>query len=170
MPIQKEKRPRMAPSTPTTSSSSTTAPEGWPSSVNSRAERSRHAAKMRRDKETEEISALSKLLPYPEEVTRRLDKGSIIRLTTSYLRMKKFSQRDLSKHLGTSHKMQVELSSGAGNCPKIGISCHPLWPSMTFPQFWLQQHPGSEWKQSSVNGRRHSEVSERAAGLGRLMA
>ncbi|XP_071506240.1 uncharacterized protein [Diadema antillarum] len=94
MPIQKEKRPRMAPSTPTTSSSSTTAPEGWPSSVNSRAERSRHAAKMRRDKETEEISALSKLLPYPEEVTRRLDKGSIIRLTTSYLRMKKFSQRE----------------------------------------------------------------------------
>lgn len=48
---------------------------------------------MRRDKEAVEITALSKLLPYPEEVISRLDKGSIIRLTTSYLRMKKFSQK-----------------------------------------------------------------------------
>ncbi|KAJ8044506.1 Endothelial PAS domain-containing protein 1 [Holothuria leucospilota] len=58
------------------------------------AEKSRHAAKMRRDKESEEISALSKLLPYPEEVTSRLDKGSVIRLATSFLRMKKYSQKE----------------------------------------------------------------------------
>ncbi len=58
-----------------------------------RAERSRHAAKMRRDKEGVEISTLAKLLPYPDEVTSKLDKGSVIRLTTSYLRMKKFTQK-----------------------------------------------------------------------------
>ncbi|XP_022105283.1 uncharacterized protein LOC110987134 isoform X2 [Acanthaster planci] len=58
------------------------------------AERSRYAAKMRRDKEGVEIAALAKLLPYPEEITSRLDKGSIIRLITSYLRMKKFSQKE----------------------------------------------------------------------------
>ncbi|XP_033105037.1 hypoxia-inducible factor 1-alpha-like [Anneissia japonica] len=61
---------------------------------NSRAEKSRYAAKMRRDKEGVEITALSKLLPFPEEITSKLDKGSIIRLATSYLRIKKFSQKE----------------------------------------------------------------------------
>ncbi|XP_070578539.1 hypoxia-inducible factor 1-alpha-like isoform X2 [Ptychodera flava] len=49
---------------------------------------------MRRDKEGVEIVALAKLLPFPEEITSKLDKGSIIRLTTSYLRMKKFTQKE----------------------------------------------------------------------------
>ncbi|XP_072032163.1 uncharacterized protein [Amphiura filiformis] len=49
---------------------------------------------MRRDKEGVEITTLAKLLPYPDEVTSKLDKGSIIRLTSSYLRMKKFTQKE----------------------------------------------------------------------------
>ncbi|XP_063958708.1 uncharacterized protein LOC129264462 isoform X1 [Lytechinus pictus] len=81
-----------------------------------RAERSRHAAKMRRDKETEEISALSKLLPYPEEVTRRLDKGSIIRLTTSYLRMKKFSQREGTALLDELKKKAITAGPTNESC------------------------------------------------------
>ncbi|XP_072030681.1 uncharacterized protein [Amphiura filiformis] len=86
MPHSKDKRQR----TSSTSSESSS----WPNSATSRAERSRNAAKMRRDKEGVEITTLAKLLPYPDEVTSKLDKGSIIRLTSSYLRMKKFTQKE----------------------------------------------------------------------------
>lgn len=51
-------------------------------------EKSREAAKSRRGKENIEFDELSKLLPLPSATKSQLDKASIIRLTTSYLRLR----------------------------------------------------------------------------------
>ncbi|KAL7847289.1 hypothetical protein SRHO_G00222690 [Serrasalmus rhombeus] len=51
-------------------------------------EKSKNAAKTRREKENGEFYELAKLLPLPSAITSQLDKASIIRLTTSYLRMR----------------------------------------------------------------------------------
>ena len=51
-------------------------------------EKSKNAARTRREKENSEFTELSKLLPLPLAITSQLDKASVIRLTTSYLRMR----------------------------------------------------------------------------------
>lgn len=51
-------------------------------------EKSKNAAKTRREKENGEFFELAKLLPLPSAITSQLDKASIIRLTTSYLKMR----------------------------------------------------------------------------------
>uniref|UniRef100_A0A3Q0SB38 BHLH domain-containing protein n=1 Tax=Amphilophus citrinellus TaxID=61819 RepID=A0A3Q0SB38_AMPCI len=51
-------------------------------------EKSKNAAKRRREKENGEFYELAKLLPLPAAITSQLDKASIIRLTSSYLRMR----------------------------------------------------------------------------------
>lgn len=51
-------------------------------------EKCKDAARMRREKERAEFVELSKLLPLPSSTTNQLDKASIIRLTSSYLRMR----------------------------------------------------------------------------------
>lgn len=51
-------------------------------------EKSKNAARTRREKENAEFSDLGKLLPLPQVITQQLDKASVIRLTTSYLRMR----------------------------------------------------------------------------------
>lgn len=51
-------------------------------------EKCKDAARKRREKERAEFVELSKLLPLPSNVTNQLDKASIIRLTSSYLRMR----------------------------------------------------------------------------------
>uniref|UniRef100_A0A4W6ES45 SIM bHLH transcription factor 1a n=1 Tax=Lates calcarifer TaxID=8187 RepID=A0A4W6ES45_LATCA len=51
-------------------------------------EKSKNAARTRREKENSEFYELAKLLPLPSAITSQLDKASIIRLTTSYLRMR----------------------------------------------------------------------------------
>lgn len=51
-------------------------------------EKSKKAARSRREKENAEFLELAKLLPLPSAITSRLDKASIIRLTTSYLKMR----------------------------------------------------------------------------------
>ncbi|KAM5281764.1 single-minded homolog 2 [Ctenodactylus gundi] len=51
-------------------------------------EKSKNAAKTRREKENGEFYELAKLLPLPAAITSQLDKASIIRLTTSYLKMR----------------------------------------------------------------------------------
>uniref|UniRef100_A0A8D2M9S1 BHLH domain-containing protein n=1 Tax=Zonotrichia albicollis TaxID=44394 RepID=A0A8D2M9S1_ZONAL len=53
-----------------------------------RSEKSKNAAKTRREKENGEFYELAKLLPLPSAITSQLDKASIIRLTTSYLKMR----------------------------------------------------------------------------------
>ncbi|XP_057691097.1 single-minded homolog 1-A [Corythoichthys intestinalis] len=51
-------------------------------------EKSKNAARSRREKENSEFYELAKLLPLPSAITSQLDKASIIRLTTSYLKMR----------------------------------------------------------------------------------
>ena len=60
-----------------------------------RAEKSRTAAKKRRDLECKELDRLAAMLPFPEEVTAKLDKGTVLRLTISYLRMKQYTQKGM---------------------------------------------------------------------------
>ena len=48
----------------------------------------KNAARNRREKENSEFYELGKLLPLPAAITSQLDKASVIRLTTSYLRMR----------------------------------------------------------------------------------
>ena len=51
-------------------------------------DKSKNAAKTRREKENTEFLELAKRLPLPNAITGQLDKASIIRLTTSYLKMR----------------------------------------------------------------------------------
>lgn len=51
-------------------------------------EKSKNAARSRREKENAEFLELARLLPLPGAITSQLDKASVIRLTTSYLRMR----------------------------------------------------------------------------------
>lgn len=56
-----------------------------------RKEKSRDAARSRRNKENTEFYELAKMLPLPGAITTQLDKASIIRLTISYLKLRDFS-------------------------------------------------------------------------------
>ncbi|XP_055341540.1 single-minded homolog 2-like [Paramacrobiotus metropolitanus] len=51
-------------------------------------EKSKNAARTRREKENAEFIELGKLLPLPSAITSQLDKASVIRLATSYLKMR----------------------------------------------------------------------------------
>ncbi|KAI3361535.1 hypothetical protein L3Q82_013684 [Scortum barcoo] len=91
-------------------------------------EKSKNAARTRREKENSEFYELAKLLPLPSAITSQLDKASIIRLTTSYLKMRvvfpeglgeswghvsRSSSLDgVSQELG-SHLLQVELTGNS---------------------------------------------------------
>ncbi|XP_023681271.1 hypoxia inducible factor 1 subunit alpha a [Paramormyrops kingsleyae] len=59
-----------------------------------RKEKSRDAARCRRGKESEVFYELAHQLPLPHSVTSSLDKASIMRLTISYLRMRKLLNTD----------------------------------------------------------------------------
>uniref|UniRef100_H3AYA4 BHLH domain-containing protein n=1 Tax=Latimeria chalumnae TaxID=7897 RepID=H3AYA4_LATCH len=61
-------------------------------------EKSKNAAKTRREKENGEFYELAKLLPLPSAITSQLDKASIIRLTTSYLKMRAVFPEGESHH------------------------------------------------------------------------
>lgn len=56
-----------------------------------RKEKSRDAARSRRNKENLEFYELAKMLPLPAAITSQLDKASIIRLSISYLKLRHFS-------------------------------------------------------------------------------
>ncbi|KAH7938023.1 hypothetical protein HPB49_019282 [Dermacentor silvarum] len=51
-------------------------------------EKSKNAARSRREKENAEFGELGQLLPLPAAITSQLDKASVIRLTSSYLKMR----------------------------------------------------------------------------------
>uniref|UniRef100_A0A669B8N1 SIM bHLH transcription factor 2 n=1 Tax=Oreochromis niloticus TaxID=8128 RepID=A0A669B8N1_ORENI len=65
-------------------------------------EKSKNAAKKRREKENGEFYELAKLLPLPAAITSQLDKASIIRLTSSYLRMRSILPDGLGDGWGQS--------------------------------------------------------------------
>uniref|UniRef100_A0A3B3D6R3 Hypoxia-inducible factor 1-alpha n=1 Tax=Oryzias melastigma TaxID=30732 RepID=A0A3B3D6R3_ORYME len=62
-----------------------------------RKEKSRDAARCRRGKESEVFYELATLLPLPHSVSSSLDKASVMRLTISYLRMRKLLGSDEPK-------------------------------------------------------------------------
>ena len=51
-------------------------------------EKSKTAARSRREKENCEFAELAKMLPLPQAISTQLDKASIIRLTASYLKLR----------------------------------------------------------------------------------
>lgn len=70
----------------------------------------KNAAKTRREKENGEFYELAKLLPLPAAITSQLDKASIIRLTSSYLKMRAVFPD--GRHSGS----REQAESGALNC------------------------------------------------------
>ncbi|XP_052900731.1 protein single-minded-like [Anopheles moucheti] len=66
-------------------------------------EKSKNAARSRREKENAEFLELAKLLPLPSAITSQLDKASIIRLTTSYLKMRAVFPEGLGDAWGSQH-------------------------------------------------------------------
>ncbi|XP_073880089.1 neuronal PAS domain-containing protein 1 isoform X6 [Macaca fascicularis] len=56
-----------------------------------RKEKSRNAARSRRGKENLEFFELAKLLPLPGAISSQLDKASIVRLSVTYLRLRRFA-------------------------------------------------------------------------------
>ncbi|KAI3382729.1 hypothetical protein SNEBB_007282 [Seison nebaliae] len=75
-------------------------------------EKSKNAARSRREKENAEFIELSKLLPLPSAITSQLDKASVIRLTTSYLRMRNvFPEGGLYESSQTKCSMEKEIGT-----------------------------------------------------------
>ncbi|XP_031627182.1 protein single-minded isoform X2 [Contarinia nasturtii] len=64
-------------------------------------EKSKNAARTRREKENAEFGELGKLLPLPTVITQQLDKASVIRLTTSYLKMRQVFPDGLGEAWGS---------------------------------------------------------------------
>uniref|UniRef100_A0A182NNT3 Single-minded n=1 Tax=Anopheles dirus TaxID=7168 RepID=A0A182NNT3_9DIPT len=64
-------------------------------------EKSKNAARSRREKENVEFLELANLLPLPNAITSQLDKASIIRLTTSYLKMRQIFPEGLGNAWGS---------------------------------------------------------------------
>ncbi|XP_055046657.2 SIM bHLH transcription factor 1b isoform X2 [Misgurnus anguillicaudatus] len=63
-------------------------------------EKSKTAARTRREKENSEFYELAKMLPLPSAITSQLDKASIIRLTSSYLKMRLVFPQGLGESWG----------------------------------------------------------------------
>ncbi|XP_070607878.1 single-minded homolog 2 isoform X1 [Erythrolamprus reginae] len=68
-------------------------------------EKSKNAAKTRREKENGEFYELAKLLPLPSAITSQLDKASVIRLTTSYLKMRAVFPEGLGDAWGQPNRL-----------------------------------------------------------------
>lgn len=83
--------PRPGPS-PLSSWAPLTPPLRRPPSLQAqRKEKSRNAARSRRGKENLEFFELAKLLPLPGAISSQLDKASIVRLSVTYLRLRRFA-------------------------------------------------------------------------------
>ncbi|KAJ6637000.1 Protein single-minded, partial [Pseudolycoriella hygida] len=75
-------------------------------------EKSKNAARTRREKENTEFYELGKLLPLPNAITSQLDKASVIRLTTSYLKMRQVFPDGLGDAWGTQYSPSTTRESG----------------------------------------------------------
>ncbi|XP_071861530.1 bHLH transcription factor single-minded isoform X1 [Bombus fervidus] len=72
-------------------------------------EKSKKAARIRRDRENQEFLELAKLLPVPAALTGQMDKASVIRLTTSYLKMRALFPNGLGEEWGASQPGNISL-------------------------------------------------------------
>ena len=80
-------------------------------------EKSKNAARSRREKENAEFHELAKLLPLPVTMTSQLDKASIIRLTTSYLKLRQVFPNGLGEEWGSNSNIE---SHGCGAIKELG--------------------------------------------------
>jgi len=79
-------------------------------------EKSKNAARTRREKENAEFFELAKLLPLPPAITNQLDKASVIRLTTSYLKMRAlFPEGEISDTRAPSQSLLIFTRVGISN-------------------------------------------------------
>ncbi|CAF0714237.1 unnamed protein product [Brachionus calyciflorus] len=78
-------------------------------------EKSKNAARTRREKENAEFYELARLLPLPSAITTQLDKASVIRLTTSYLRMRYVFPEGLSDTWGASNSSLTPIEREIGS-------------------------------------------------------
>ncbi|KAK2893166.1 hypothetical protein Q8A67_013154 [Cirrhinus molitorella] len=69
-------------------------------------EKSKTAARTRREKENSEFYELAKMLPLPSAITSQLDKASIIRLTSSYLKMRLVFPQGLGEVWGRNRSLE----------------------------------------------------------------
>ncbi|KAK3096890.1 hypothetical protein FSP39_004473 [Pinctada imbricata] len=78
-------------------------------------DKSKTAARTRREKENAEFYELAKLLPLPSAITSQLDKASIIRLCTSYLKMRTVFPDGLGDAWGqrSPHRTLLEKELGS---------------------------------------------------------
>ncbi|KAG7461025.1 hypothetical protein MATL_G00205180 [Megalops atlanticus] len=76
-------------------------------------DKSKTAAKTRREKENSEFYELAKMLPLPSAITSQLDKASIIRLTTSYLKMRIVFPEGLGEAWGRTRQKRSLESVGS---------------------------------------------------------
>lgn len=83
-------------------------------------EKSKNAAKTRREKENGEFYELAKLLPLPSAITSQLDKASIIRLTTSYLKMRAVFPEGEAACSGGAGSPAAGAGGSAGAAPPPG--------------------------------------------------
>lgn len=62
--------------------------------------KSKEAARLRRNKENDEFQYLASLLPLQYEITKQLDKASVIRLAISYFKIREFfDESNIQSHL-----------------------------------------------------------------------
>ncbi|XP_055373815.1 protein single-minded [Condylostylus longicornis] len=78
-------------------------------------EKSKNAARTRREKENAEFFELAKLLPLPCAITSQLDKASIIRLTTSYLKMRQIFPDGLGEAWGSQPMQRSDAIKELGS-------------------------------------------------------
>ncbi|XP_052810975.1 single-minded homolog 2-like isoform X2 [Mya arenaria] len=79
-------------------------------------DKSKNAARTRREKENAEFYELAKMLPLPTAITSQLDKASIIRLSTSYLKMRTVFPDGLGDQWGqvpSKHRTPLEKELGS---------------------------------------------------------
>ncbi|RNA19562.1 single-minded -like protein [Brachionus plicatilis] len=78
-------------------------------------EKSKNAARTRREKENAEFYELARLLPLPSAITTQLDKASVIRLTTSYLRMRYVFPEGLGETWGALNSTLTPIEREIGS-------------------------------------------------------
>ena len=105
-------------------------------------EKSKNAARTRREKENAEFYDLAKMLPLPSAITSQLDKASIIRLTTSYLKMRTvFPEGESHTQLLKSLTLQISTLT----CHS-GVSAYHNYVQYSDFRYWLGSDFELHWK------------------------
>ena len=101
-------------------------------------DKSKNAAKTRRERENTEFADLARLLPLPPEITGSLDKASVIRLATSFLRLRNLFHHCLHSarptlapgpHAQQSAGLGSASASAGGTANALPLTHHHHLPS-----------------------------------------